>query len=239
MDSRTGLRWGAATGIASIVCSAAAVMFEHGTVRATDAPSRIAAYYVDNQQALRIQALLFIIGSGFSLWFFPTLTHHLARAEGGRARIAVTALVCAITSVALTLIALTYQLGLAAAGPASGQPAVVGVMNAVFVVAGLPLAVMLTATALLTVRAQAFPAWLGWLAALAAITQMIPVLGVVADTGPLASGGWISAYLPYPLYAAWVLCAAVLLITGAPKTGQQTPTVDQPGDSVTVQGRTT
>jgi hypothetical protein len=239
MDSRTGLRWGAATGIASIVCSAAAVMFEHGAVHATDTPNQIAGYYVDNQQALQIQALLFIIGSGFSLWFFPTLTHHLARAEGGRARIAGTALVSAITSVGLTLVALTFQLGLAAAGPASGQPAVVGVMNAVFVVAGLPLAVMLTATALLTLRAQAFPAWLGWLSALAAITQVVPVVGVVADTGPLASGGWISAYLPYPLYAAWVLCAAVLLIAGTPKAQQEAPTLDLTGDNITTQSRTT
>lgn len=215
MDTGTRERWGAATGLVSIACSAVAVMFERGTVSAGDTPTRISAYFSDNQQELRTQALLFILGLGFTLWFIPTLTSHLGRAEGGQGRLAGIALVSGVTSVGLTFVALVFQIGLATAAHDAGQPALVAIMNAVFTVAGLPLVVMLIAVALVSLRTRVLPAWLAWLSGVAAVTQLIPVLGVVADSGPLASGGWLSAYLPYPLYAVWVVCVAVLLIRAA------------------------
>jgi hypothetical protein len=32
------------------------------------------------------------------------------------------------------------------------------------------------------------------------------------DSGPLAAGGWLSAYLPYPLYAIWLASATVVMV---------------------------
>ncbi len=74
------------------------------------------------------------------------------------------------------------------------------------------LAVMLTAVAVLTFRAHAFPAWLGWLSLLAAVAQLVPVLGIVVDSGPLAADGWLVAYMPYPLYVVWLACATVAMV---------------------------
>jgi len=217
MDARASYRWAAATGLASVACAAGAEVFERGAVRATETPARIAAYFADNHQALRWQALLFMVSSGFALWFYPTLTHHLARAEGGRARLASTALVAAITSIGLTFVALTLQIGLATASGYAGQPVLLATANALFMVACVPNAVMLTAVTVVSLRAHAIPAWMGWLSAMTALTQVVPVFSVLADTGPLASGGWASAWLPYPLYTVWLVCAAVLLIR-APQT---------------------
>ncbi|MFN8082425.1 MAG: hypothetical protein U0Q19_22950 [Kineosporiaceae bacterium] len=212
MNARSADRWAAATGFASIACAAGAEVFERGAIRATAAPSEIAAYYADNSQALRLQGLLFLLSSGFALWFFPTVAHVLARAEGGRGRVAGIALVGAVTSIAVTVIAVTTQIALATAARYSGQPALLALVNALFVVACMPSAVMFCAVAVVSRRTGVFPAWMAWLSVLAAVTQLVPVFGVVADSGPLASGGWISAFLPYPLYTAWVLCAAVLLM---------------------------
>lgn len=219
-------RWAAATGLASIVCAAGAEVFERGAIRGTATPAQITAYYTDNRQALQLQGLLFVLSSGFALWFFPTLTHYLARAEGGRGRVAGIALAGAITSIALTFIAVTAQIGLATASRYSGQPALLATVNALFVVAGMPSAVMFSAVAVVLWRTRAFPTWMAWLSVAAAATQLVPVFGVVTDDGPLASGGWASAVLPYPLYVVWVICAAVLLMRAPdPTESTLTPTI--------------
>lgn len=205
-------RWGAATGLASILCAAGAEVFERGAIRATASPDRIAAYYTDHHQALRLQGLLFLLSSGFALWFFPTLTHHLARAEGDRGRVAGIALAAAVASIGVTFVAVCGQLGLATAYRHSGQPVLLATVNALFAAACVPNAVMLSAVAVVLLRTRVFPAWMAWLSVAAALTQLAPVLGVVAQSGPLASGGWASAFLPYPLYTVWVIAAAVLLI---------------------------
>lgn len=128
-----------------------------------------------------------------------------------------------VASTALTLAALAFQVGLAGAAQGAGGPALIGTMDALFVVANLPLAVMLMAVAVLTFRTTAFPAWLGWLSLLAAIAQLIPVGGIVLDSGPLAADGWVSAYLPYPLYALWLASAAVVTMLRIGTTPLATP----------------
>jgi hypothetical protein len=121
-------RWGAASGLGAIVTGAA---------------------------ALRAQALLFVLGAGFFLWFLGSLRSFLARAEGGTGRLSAVAMGAGVASTVMTLAALAFQLGLASAAGYAGQPALVGTMDALFVIANLPLAVMLIAVAVLTVRPAA------------------------------------------------------------------------------------
>ena len=80
-------RWGAASGFGALVVGAAAVVFERGALSASDPITKIAAHYTDNRAALLAQALLFVIGSGFFLWFVASLRSFLMRAEGGSARL--------------------------------------------------------------------------------------------------------------------------------------------------------
>ena len=74
-----------------------------------------------------------------------------------------------------------------------------------------------------TFRTAAFPAWLGWLSVAAALAQVVPVLGIALDGGPLAADGWLSAYVPYPLYAVWLACTAVVTVS---RLGSAAPLVD-------------
>jgi hypothetical protein len=210
VDETRWERWGAASGLGAIATGAAAMLFERGALSASDPVAKIVAYYTDNQAALRAQALLFVIGAGFFLWFLASLRSFLAQAEGGTARLSNLAMSAGVASTVVTLAALAFQVGLAGAPNDAGQPALIGIMDALFVVANLPLAVMLIAIAVLTLRTASLPAWLGWLALLAAATQLIPVCGIVIDGGPLAADGWVSAYLPYPLYALWLASTAVV-----------------------------
>ena len=216
-------RWGAASGLGAIVTGAAAVLFERGPLSASDPVAKIVAYYTDNQGALRAQALLFVVGAGFFLWFLGGLRSFLSRAEGGSGWLSAVAMSAGVASTVLTLAALAFQVGLAGAARDAGQPALIGTMDALFVVANRPLAVMLLAVAILTFRTAAFPAWLGWLSLLAAVGQLIPVGGIALDSGPLTADGWLSAYLPYPLYALWLAGAAVVTTLRTGTTPQATP----------------
>ncbi len=219
MDATRLERWGAASGFGAILAGAAAMLFERGALSASDSASRIAAYYADNQDALRAQALLFVLGSGFFLWFAGSLRSFLARAEQGSGRLSMVAYGAGVASTVVTFVALAFQLGLAGAARDAGQPALVGTMDALFVIANLPLAVMLAAVAVVSFRTAALPAWLGWLSAVAALAQLVPVLGIALDGGPLAADGWLSAYLPYPLYALWLACTVILTVArlGSPR----------------------
>jgi hypothetical protein len=228
MDETRWERWGAASGFGSILAGAAAMAFERGALSASDSPARIAAHFADNHAALLAQALLFVLGSGFFIWFAGSLRSYLARAEGGTGRLSAVAFGAAVASTVVTVVAIAFQVGLARAGDDAGQPALVGVMDALFVIANLPLAVMLLAVAVVTFRTAALPAWLGWLTVVAAVAQVVPVLGIALDGGPLAADGWVSAYLPYPLYALWLACAAIVTVArhGTPARAQ--PTVAAP-----------
>lgn len=210
MDETRWERWGAASGFGAILTGAAAMLFERGALSASDPVAKIVAYYTDNHDALRAQALLFVIGAGFFLWFAGSLRSFLARAEDCSGRLSTAAFGAGVASTVVTLVALAFQVGLASAARDAGQPALVGTMDALFVIANLPLAVMLIAVAVITFRTGAFPAWLGWLSVVAALAQLVPVLGIALDGGPLAADGWLSAYLPYPLYALWLACTAIV-----------------------------
>lgn len=218
MNEMRWQRWGAASGFGAILTGAVALMFERGPLSASDPVAKMVAYYADNHDALRAQALLFVIGAGFFLWFAGSLRSFLRRAEDGSARLSNTAYGAGVASTVVTLVALSFQVGLAGAARDTGLPALVGTMDALFVIANLPLAVMLLAVAVVTFRAAAFPAWLGCLSIVAALAQVVPVLGIALDGGPLAADGWLSAYLPYPLYALWLACTAAVTVArlGAP-----------------------
>jgi len=219
MDETRWERWGAASGFAALLVGAAAVIFERGPVNASDPATTIAAYFADNEAALRAQGLLFLLGGGIFLWFLGSLRSFLARAEGGTGRLATVALAAGVASTVVRVVALTFQIGLAAAG-GSVQPALVAVMDALFTAASVPLAVMLVAVALVSFRTRAFPTWLGWLSVAAAAAQLVPSFGIVVDSGPLSFDGWLAAYLPYPLYVAWLACATTVMVR---RIGQPTP----------------
>jgi hypothetical protein len=83
-------------------------------------------------------------------------------------------------------------------------------MSAVFTVANLPLAVMLVAVAVLSLRHHAFPLWLGWIATAAAVAQALLWSATVVHSGPLASDGWLSFAL-YPVFLIWLVPATVIM----------------------------
>jgi hypothetical protein len=80
---------------------------------------------------------------------------------------------------------------------------------ALFIGANLLIAMMLLAVAVSSFQTDAFPAWLS---AVTAAGNIVPLLGIIVRTGPLAPNGWVTAYAPYPLFMAWLMSATIVML---------------------------
>lgn len=207
-------RWGAASGLAAFIVGVAAVVFERGPVSPDDTKATVINHYTENHSALLTQSMLFLAAAALYLWFLAALHAYQAKAEGGAGHMANLAFGAGITWVAINMTAQAFQVGLAEADHYGAEPALIATMNAVFTIAALPLAVMLAAVAVVTLRHHAFPVWLGWIAIVAAAAQLLLWWGTVAASGPLAPTGWLS-YALYPSFLIWLIPACIVMIRRA------------------------
>jgi hypothetical protein len=205
-------RWGAASGLIAVAVGAFALVFERGGVSPNASSADIADFFSRNGQAQLTQSLLFLIGAAALLWFAGSLRTFLARAEGGEARLSTVVFGAAVAQVTMNMLAQAFQIGLAGAPGGQVPPALLTTTNAIFALVNLPLVVMLLAVTVVSWRTRAFPAWLSGLAALAAAAHAVLVASVAVDSGPLATGGWLSASL-YPAFVVWLVPAAIIMIT--------------------------
>jgi hypothetical protein len=190
------------------------VVFERGPVTPNDAAATVIAHFTDNRDAILAQRMLFLLRGAIYLWFISSLRTFLLRAEGGSGRVSTVAFGSGVTWVAINMVAQAFQVGLAMAPAAGAPPALIGTMNTVFTIAALPLAVMLTAVAMNSLRHHAAPTRLGWIAAAAAGSQPVLWLGTIAENGPLAADGWLT-YALYAVFVIWLLPATVVMIRQA------------------------
>lgn len=201
-------RYGAASGFVMVVLGAAATVFERAPVTAAD--------FAANRTALLTQSMLFLAGAAVSLWFIGSLRAHLLLAEGGTGRLSAVAFGSGVAWAALNMLAQAFQVGAASDSSGEAPAALLKTMTAVFTIANLPLAIMLVAVAVITLRNGAFPVWLGWLSIVAAGAQTVLWLATVVQSGPLASDGWLSFAL-YPFFLIWLVPATVVMVRRAGK----------------------
>jgi hypothetical protein len=199
-------RYGAASGFAMVAFGAAATVFERAPVTAAD--------FAANRTALLTQSMLFLLGAAASLWFLGSLRTYLLRFEGGTGRLAAVVFGSGIAWATLNMAAQAFQVG--AAGDPKGETptALLKTMGAVFTIANLPLAVMLLAVAVVSMRYHAFPLWLGVVAIVAAGAQALLWSATVVQSGPLAPDGWLSFAL-YPFFLIWLVPATAIMMKRA------------------------
>jgi hypothetical protein len=215
-------RWGAASGFAAALAGAAAIVFERGPLMATDPARTVVDHLTSYRTPMLAQSMLFLVGGALYLWYLGSLRTFLARSEGGTGRLSTVAFGAGLVWVGINMVALAFQIGLVANPRAGAAAALIGTMNAVFTIAALPLAVMMAAVAVVSLRSRAFPAWLGWVAAATAGSQLLLWLGTVVSTGPLAPDGWLS-YALYPVFLVWLIPATIIMIRRAGQLTSFTP----------------
>jgi hypothetical protein len=123
----------------------------------------------------------------------------------------------------------SVQVAVALRARADLDPAMAGLLGdlsyAVSVIAYVPLAVLLTAVAVLSLRHAALPTWVGWLSAVAAAVNLLMTFGIVVESGPLVPGGWLT-YLLYFLTAIWLPVVTTVIVV---RLGRSSGTATQTG----------
>lgn len=228
MYERRSERYAAASGFAIVVLGAAATVFERAPVTAAD--------FAANRTALVTQSMLFLAGAAVSLWFLGSLRVYLLRAEGGPGRVSTLAFGAGVAWATLNMLAQAFQIGVASDPGGQAQDALVNTMSATFTIANLPLAVMLVAVAVVSLRHHAFPVWLGWLAVAAAAAHALLWLSTAAESGPLASDSMLSFVL-YPFVLIWLVPATVIMVRRAGVPSATVP--DTPAGLLGVSGQRT
>jgi hypothetical protein len=215
MNTTNWERWGAASGYLVFALGVAAAAFERGAPPANAPVEETLAFFAKYRRELLAQSLLFVLSAGAYLWFFGSLRSFLLRAEGETGRLSSVAFGAGVVWAGLQMVFQGVQVALAMGSDGEVDPALAGMLGdlayALSVIAYVPMAVLLAAVALVSLRTRAFPAWLGWLSAVAAATNLCLSLGIVVDSGPLVPGGGLT-YVLYALTALWLVLVTTVMV---------------------------
>jgi len=226
----TGTRFeklSAATGYAALLCGIGAVALERPWP-STSNPAALPVFLADNHAAILGQSLLFLLSAGFFLWFLGSLRSYLLAREAGTGRVTMIAFTAGMIGYGPNIAGQAPQITLTLPAQASVDPALAALLTdlgyVMLLVANIPLAVMYTAIAVVSLGNAAFPTWLGWIAAVAAVAALGLPFAVVDPTGPLAPQGWLS-YVLYLAPIVWLIPATTVMIT---RIGRSTADVPRP-----------
>jgi hypothetical protein len=211
------VRLAALSGFAALAVAAVAVGFERAVPNPDQSPGEVVDFYVRNQHELLAQSVLFVISAGIFLWFLAGLHSYLRGVEGEPPWLSSAAYAAGIAWIVVNLCVLAPQIALArSAGDLRPQVAVVvnDLGLALATIADVPVAAMVAAVAVMSLRGNGLPVWLGWLSLLVAATHLIAFCGIATVGGPLAPGGLVT-FLVYPLFVVWLAAMAVVLLRRA------------------------
>lgn len=205
-------RWGAASGLLSIALGVAAAAFERPW---PDDPAALSAFIADHRSAILAQSLLFVLSAAAYLWFLGSLRSFLLGGESGSGRLTGVAFGAGLVWAGMNIAGQAPQIVLtlpAERGMAPGLARAVEDLGFVMLgLANLPMAVLLAAVAVVTLRTGVLPRWLGWLAVVAGAAAFTLTFGVAQASGPLAPSGWLT-YALYPATLIWLLPAPFVMI---------------------------
>lgn len=207
-------RWAA---VAGLVFSAVIVAsFFMPDIPTSESPAEdIAARLAADSTGHRLSLLLAFLGDVAFLVFLAGLWSRLRRGEGPAGMFA--ALVLAAGTAFVTLMLISGGLHLVLVQYASGDqlnpavlPALADLNQWVGAAILAPSAAMLLGATVAILTTRALPRWLGWLAAVTAVLQLIALAGVFQTTieGVVA----ITAFVGFMLFLVWVLATSIVLL---------------------------
>lgn len=215
MTERNWERWEPASGYLVLALGLVAAAFERGAPPAGAPIEQTLGFLTAYRSELLAQSLLFVLSAGLYLWFFESLRTYLLRAEGGSGRFAHVAFSAGIVWAGIQMVMQSVQAALAMRSGNGMEPALAGMTSdmsyALSVIAYVPMAIMLAAVALSSLRARAFPAWLGWFSAGTGVVHLAMAFGLVADGGILVPGGALT-YVLYALITIWLAAVTTVMV---------------------------
>ena len=159
------------------------------------------------------RTVLVFLGLTLFLFFLGSLWSAMRRAEGGSGWLSTTLFGAGLMSVTINMGSVAPVLAARYRTPGDLDPqlarSLLNIEEASYFIAFLPLAVLLAAFAIIAIRSNDLPGWLGWMAA--ALSAAFLAGGLVGSAN-LASE-W--AQVPMLLYPFWVIVTSVVLIRRA------------------------
>ena len=203
--------WGAVAGYLAVAAGIAGVGLERPWPEEGESP---ASFLAEHGDAVAGQSAVFALGSVLYLWFAVLLGHRLRRAGASGADVVPMA---AAASTAVSVVGVAPQAALSMADPATVSTETFELMADLgFVVLGLanaPLAGLLAAVAVGSLRHGALPRWLAGASAVVAVGVATLTVGFLFTAGPLAPQGWLTFVL-YLLPVAWMVAVATVMARG-------------------------
>lgn len=201
---------GGLAAVAALVAGGAALAFERASADVlTASPAEFSGWAARYETELLSQSLFFVLSTGFVVLVWSGLRSLAGGAAGA------VAFGAGLVYAGLSLSAQAIQVATARAAAGGIEPDVVATLGDLMVVlllvANLPLVVALGAVAVAGHRHAGVPLWLGRLSAAAALVHLLPLLGIVATEGVMSAEGAIG-YLAYPVFVAWLVAVAVVLL---------------------------
>jgi hypothetical protein len=201
MRAATWERRAPLTGLVFVVLAVSGNAMQGSTPALHGETEAVASFYTDKGTAIALGMMLSLVSVFFLAWFLGCLRRHLAAIEGPGGW--VTSVASGGGVATLSLLAAGFALNSAGALRAR-ETGITGDVASVFydgslaltgLAASLTMAVLLAATAVITLQFGGLPRWFGWASA------VLAVLGIVTPVSFVLS----------LLFPVWVAVAAVLL----------------------------
>jgi hypothetical protein len=222
-------QYGAATGMVFVVLTLIGYLIVTPTPPDLNAPAQEwSSYFLSHHSAVRAGIVIVSVGLLFFVWFLGTLSS-LLRVATGDPRLPSIAFAGGILLAATFMIGMSAE-AVAAFRPQGVDPVLTRGLNDIFVlggVAGVPAAVaFFGATAIVILRTGAFPAWLGWLTAAAAVVQPLAFGTLFTKSGAFAGDGVLGLFIPVLLSVVAIFALSTLLTAWAREAARVgTPTL--------------
>ena len=229
-------KYGASTGIVSVVLLVIGILIVAPTPPDIDAPvAEWSTYFVDHQDAVNTAVVLVSVSLFFFLWFLGSLTSALRVAAGGP-RLPSIAFAGGLLAAVFSFVA-SSAVAVAAHRPDEVSPELTRALNDVSLMAGVPaiagFAALFGATALVVLRTTLLPQWLGWLAGVAALVQPLTFGVLFTDSGAFAADGVLGLFVPFVLAIAAILALSIALIQSAEELNRNVGITDRVRGAVT------
>jgi hypothetical protein len=212
------VEYGAATGILFVVLSIVGFAVVIPTPPDLNAPAQDwSSYFLAHHDAVRAGIVVLAVAMFGFIWFLGTLTSVL-RIATGTPRLPSIAFAGGILGAASLMVGLGAE-AVAAYRPQGVDPLITRALNDIFVLVGVAaipaFAALFAATAVVILRTGAFPAWLGWLLAVAAAVQPLTFGALFTKSGAFAGDGALGLFVPLIISLVAIFALSALLTAWA------------------------
>jgi hypothetical protein len=208
-------KYGAASGIAFVVLVVIGFLVVAPKPPHLDAPvADWSKYYTDHKDAVRAAVVVLSVALFFFIWFLGTLSAAL-RAAIGSPRLPTIAFAGGIIAAASLMITVGV-IGVAGYRPEQLTPELTRALNDIGVLMAVPAAAGITAfyaaIAIVALRSDPLPDWLGWLSGVTAVLQPLAFGVPFTQSGAFAGDGVLGLFVPFILSMVTIVAIAIVLM---------------------------